>query len=447
MSVVISVLLVLVMLGVLSTAHELGHFFVAKLLKVKAYEVSIFVGPVLFKWHRNGVDYSIRCIPIGAYVRFSEIDDEGKPVESDDPSLLINQPRWRRLIIAVAGPLVNLFLGMLIFFVFSLATGYTPLNVGVAEEGSQLYGQEYTPGDKICAIDGRSVYTSDELSIYLQMKGELDPVVLTLKSEKTGEKYDVTLTPAITRYPRIGITRMGDEFSDKEGWELVETWNEETPVLKKGDVLLSIDGHSTKDSEDASNYLSECKEGEMVHVVYLREGLEGEQEGDVKVFGVDTVNALGTNLEEHEVRSFKEFLGAAEYSLKMPLSILRMTGVVISNAFKGEVEAYKVVSGPVGVVNVVDTVVSSEDVGTGIKVSTLVMLAGMISVALTISNLLPLPGLDGSQIIILVVEMVIGRRLPRKAENIITIVGFFVLIGLVILAFASDIAKIIFEGW
>ena len=74
-------------------------FWTACLLKIKVYEVSIFVGPRLFHWKRKGVEYSIRAVPLGAYVRFTDIDEEGKPVESDAPELLINNPRWKGLLL------------------------------------------------------------------------------------------------------------------------------------------------------------------------------------------------------------------------------------------------------------------------------------------------------------------------------------------------------------
>ena len=72
----------------------------------------------------------------------------------------------------------------------------------------------------------------------------------------------------------------------------------------------------------------------------------------------------------------------------------------------------------------------------------LIVICGIISIGLTFTNLLPIPGLDGVQIILIVVEMVIGRRLSKKAENVINVVGFFLLIALVIFAFASDIIRI-----
>ena len=123
MNIVVSILVVIVVLGVIATVHELAHFFVARLLKIKAFEVSIFVGPKLIKWKRNDVDFSIRLIPVGAYVRFSEVDEQGYVVESDDPALLVNQPRFKRLLVSIAGPLVNLILGIAIFFAMFWATG------------------------------------------------------------------------------------------------------------------------------------------------------------------------------------------------------------------------------------------------------------------------------------------------------------------------------------
>ena len=115
MSIVRSIIVVILMLGVLATLHELGHFWIAKLLKIKVFEVSIFVGPKLLKWKHKDVDFSLRMIPIGAYVRFSEIDQDGYVVDSKDPDLLVNQPRFKRLLVSLAGPAMNLLLGIFIF--------------------------------------------------------------------------------------------------------------------------------------------------------------------------------------------------------------------------------------------------------------------------------------------------------------------------------------------
>ena len=128
MSIVRSIIFVILMLGVLATLHELGHFWVARLLKIRVFEVSLFVGPKLLSWKHNDVNFSIRLIPVGAYVRFTEVDEQGYVVESKDPDLLVNQPRFKRLLVSVAGPLVNLLLGIFIFAMLFVFTGYTTPN-------------------------------------------------------------------------------------------------------------------------------------------------------------------------------------------------------------------------------------------------------------------------------------------------------------------------------
>ena len=72
----LSIIICILGLGILAAVHEIGHFIVARLLKIKVYELSVFVGPKLFSWKRKDIEYYIRLIPLGAYVRFSEIDDE-----------------------------------------------------------------------------------------------------------------------------------------------------------------------------------------------------------------------------------------------------------------------------------------------------------------------------------------------------------------------------------
>ncbi|MCQ2465975.1 MAG: RIP metalloprotease RseP [Clostridia bacterium] len=448
MTVFISILAVLVILGVLATAHELGHFFVARLFGVTVYEVSIFVGPTLFKWKHKGVEYSLRCIPLGAYVRFSEIDENGNELNSKDPHNLLNQPRWKRLIISLAGPCVNLILGVIIFMIYYSVSGFITLNLLETYEGSQLYSQQYEVGDEIVAVDNKRIFTEDELYIYLDLKPTDEETVLTLKSQKTGEKYDVHLVPEKSRKVLMGLTRLAELDPKHNGWEIVgvdEFQNNGNPVLEYGDFLVSIDDISVANESEVLDYLATKVEGDTVHVKFYRDDVE--MEGDIVLAAVDTINPLGIVLERVDMKENKDFFGVLETSFKMPLSIFHMTGMVISEAISGKVEIYNIVSGPVGVVNAVDTVVSNQRADTGIKITTLIMLAGMISVGLSITNMLPLPGLDGFQLIVLIIEMVIGRKMPEKGEKIIAVIGFFVLLLLVILAFASDIAKIVIEGW
>ena len=444
MTVFISILAVVLMLGIFAAAHELGHFFVARLFKVKAYEVSVFLGPALFKWRRKDVDYSIRCIPVGAYVRFNDFDNEGNPVVSDDPALLINQPRWKRLIIALAGPFVNFLLGIIIFSAFFCVTGYETLKLGATEEGLQMYGLDYEIGDTVVAVDGHKVFTSADFVLYFDFKDAGEPTVLTIRSKETGKKHDITLNPEVSERGLIGITRNQTLDPETSGWVVSGNSNPASD-LKAGDIVTAVNGIAIADYEALDDFFKNTKEGDIVEVTYIRDGKEIKEE--IPLVGGTYVNGMGITLLPEKVTGVKSFFSTVYNGIKTPFSVINMTKMVISHAISGEVKAYQVISGPIGVVNIVDNVVAEEKTSTTLKLSTLVTLAAFVTVALSISNMLPLPGLDGAQIIILLVEMVIGRKLPQKIENMITVIGFFVMILLLLLAFASDITKIVVEGW
>lgn len=441
-----SIVVVIVMLGILVTIHELGHFWIACLLKIKAFEVSIFVGPRLIHWTRKGVDYSIRMIPLGAYVRFSEIDENGEVVASDDPKLLINQPRWKRLIVAIAGPFMNVVLGIMIFAVLFWVTGFTSLDIGTAPEGSQLASQEYTMGDTIVAVNDHRIYTY--LDYYYATDNEVrrsDKLKLTLKSAETGKKYDVTLTPELKTRPMLGITTYKSTDNKYNGWEILsvdENQNKGKPVLKVGDYLIKVDGKAVAD-EDFQDFLDHLNEGDTMKLTFVRNGVTMEKDC-IKTM-ITYANDRGVRLIAYNVNSADRVFRAFGYAAKIPVSVIILSYKSISDVFAGKEEVYNMVSGPVGVTTVVNDVVGDVDDDIGEKIYTLVMICGIISIGLTFTNLLPIPGLDGVQIILIVVEMVIGRRLSKKAEGVINVVGFFLLIALVLFAFASDIIRIFAE--
>ncbi|MBP5261459.1 MAG: RIP metalloprotease RseP [Clostridiales bacterium] len=441
-----SILVVILLLGVLVTVHELGHYWVATALGIKAYEVSIFVGPKLLKWKHNDVDFSIRCIPFGAYVRFTEIDEEGHVVESDDPKLLINQPRWKRLLVALAGPVMNVILGVLIFILMYSFTSFNSLDIARTYEGSQLASQEYTLGDRILEINGNHVFTY--LDFYYELDTAASPdetVTLTLKSRETGEKYQVVLTPEISHRPMMGITTYQDTNNKYNGWEIVDVdknQNNGSPVLKSGDYLTHVNGKSVAD-EDFFDFLATLDDGDNIRLKFVRNGKE--MESDCAVTTLLYTNPRGVYCFAYKVDSVSSFFQACSYAVKMPITVANVSIKSIGDVFEGKEKVYNMVSGPVGVTTAVSDVVDDVDDTVGDKIYYVVLLCAIISIGLAFTNLLPIPGLDGIQILLIVVEMVIGRPLSKKAENVLNAVGFVMLLCLVIFAFASDIIRIIVE--
>lgn len=446
MNIVASIIFVLIMLGVLATLHELGHYWMARLLKVKVFEVSIFVGPKLLKWKHKDVDFALRMIPVGAYVRFTEIDEEGKAVESKDPDLLINQPRIKRLIVALAGPAMNLVLGILIFLIMFWTTGFTSTHIIKPEKGSQLaaYTEMVGDGDTIKAINGVNVYTSFDLIFELDSADPSQNLDVTIKSKDSGKNYTVTLEPVIKARPMLLITvenkLVTNEYNGWKVYSVSEEQNNGNPVIKPGDYVTHINGKSV-DEEDFEDFLYNITD-EVVTVTYVRDGEVHEDELVPKY--VDTVNSRGITLLNYKVNTAGRFFLALGYAAKMPASIMNISIRGIKDIIAGKVKAYNLVSGPIGITTMVNDVVADEQDTFADKAYVLIMLSAVISIALAFSNLLPIPGLDGIQIVFIVVEMVIGRRLSDKAEARLTVVGFIFIVLLLIFAFVSDILRIIF---
>lgn len=447
-----SIVIAIIMLGVLVTIHELGHFWVARLLKIKAYEVSIFVGPKLVDWRRNDVEYSIRALPFGAYVRFNDFDENGNVVESDDPSLLVNQPRWKRLIVALAGPFMNLLLGVIIFSVLFSIAGYATLEVGAVRTGSQLETaclSEEIPfeiGDTIVAVNGERVMTAYDY-MYEVDRGvpQNEPCTLTLRSRSTGDLYDVELVPVIEERAMIGIVHYPDIDGKYHGWEVAEVspyQNNGDPILEVGDYLTHVDGVSVED-EGFEDYIDNLTTGDSMTLTYIRNGVEYNEECAKTI--IAWANDRGPILYSYAVEDFTTFVKALKTAFAMPYTIINLSIKSIGEVFRGQEEVYNMVSGPIGMTTVVSDYVDDVDDSLYEKAVNIIQMAGIISIGLMFTNLLPIPGLDGNQLILIIFEMIMGRKLSKKSENAINAVGFVLLIGLVLFAFASDIIRIILD--
>ena len=434
------------MLGVLATLHELGHFWVARLLKIKVYEVSIFVGPKLLSWKHKDVNFTIRLIPVGAYVRFNEIDEEGYVVQSDDPALLVNQPRYKRLIVSLAGPFMNLLLGFLIFFVMFWATGFVSTDIGKPIDGTQIseVASEYTVGDTITKINGNRIYSSYDLSFELDSADPASVMTVTLKSKETHKTYDIELTPVVRNRAMLLITvETTTTNNEYNGWHVYSVdpeQNNNNPVLQAGDYVTHVNGISVAD-EGFDDFIYNVTD-EVLTVTYVRDGVTSDAEIAPKY--VETATARGISLTAYKIDSPAHFAYALGYAAKMPATIGNITVRGIKDIIAGKEKAYNLVSGPIGITTMVNDVVKDEQDTVGDKIYVLIMLSAVISIALAFSNLLPIPGLDGIQIIFIVVEMVIGHKLSEKSERILTVVGFVMIILLLIFAFISDILRIIF---
>lgn len=434
----VGILTGILLLSVLMFIHELGHYITGRLLGFHIIEFSLFMGPVLLSKtsKKTGIKYSLKLLPIGASVRFEGEEGMGEEA-SNDPNAFNNKEKWKRAVVIATGPIVNIVAGILALFLLFSAVGFTTTTVGEVAENSQAAAAGFQLNDRIVSINGSPVWTSVDYFLELGFVKENKPVpVKFVRTGTDGKKETIikTLTPVKKETYRLGITTNIDSTNKK--WNIVQVDPESNggkPVLQAGDLILAINGVSSENYEKASSQIS-GSEGKPVSILISRDGNEM------------TVTSTPSIYEYYSSRGLrfygeKTIGGALTESFKYSASIVKLTFKSIGKIFTGEIAAKDSLSGPVGVVDIVSTVVTGKTPITE-KLANLVWMFALISLNLGIFNLLPIPALDGSHLLLIAVEAIRRKRLSQKVENVIVIIGFLLIIGLALLGLVFDIMRI-----
>ena len=209
-----------VVFGIIIMVHELGHFIAAKCMGVKVNEFSIGMGPKLFKFGKKETQYSLRLFPIGGYCAMEGEDSAGggevklntDAASAEEPEMPDSPPKpdprafhqkkvWRRMIIILAGPAMNLVLGFVLligYFGFCMLPDengkvqFSSTTVSLLKEDAPSYQTGLRPGDTILKVDGKTVFTDRDLAMLLQ--NDEDGVFnMTVRREVDGKEQKVKL--------------------------------------------------------------------------------------------------------------------------------------------------------------------------------------------------------------------------------------------------------------
>ena len=255
-----SVLYFLLLVAVLVVIHELGHFVAAKLLDVKVLRFSIGYGRPLVRVRGRETEYQIGVFPLGGYVRILGVEGDA-PDPRDARRSFASRPLWQRLVIVFAGPVANLILPVVIYFVFFAGHSELPASViGDVMDGDAAARAGIEPGDSVIAIDGDGVRYWEDVEHKVQASAGKE---LHFKLERNGKPVEHWVVPvertmrkrdgAAVTEGYIGITRA--PFVP-----VVGVLDDQSPAwaagLRTGDLMISVGGHPVTNWSDVTKRLA-----------------------------------------------------------------------------------------------------------------------------------------------------------------------------------------------
>jgi len=439
-SVLQNIFWLLVLLGVMILIHEMGHFWAARLFNVRIDVFSFGFGPRLFGFRRGETDYRFSAILFGGYVKMA--GEQPGDEESADPRAFLQKPRWQRLIIAFAGPAMNIVLSI------GLLTGLFMVKYQhVVEPGGAVVGHvvKDSPadragvkaGDKIVQFEGQKNPTWDDITRREVVSPQQN---LSVSLERGGKLFPVTVTPLLD--DRIGVATSGwEESSEILTQEVSPGMPAEAAGIKPGDVLYAIDGQPIHSRFKLQEVIA-SKAGDPINLEYIRNGAHQTVSIKPVMSGVDGKPHFMIGVAPMpKLNVVTERLSLPD-AFQESIRENKDNATVIVGFLKGLAErrmSPKAVDGPIGIARISGRAAQ-------LGASVFLTLMATVSLNLAIFNLLPIPILDGGVILMLLVEMLIGRDLSLQVKEGVMKVGFVFLMAIVVFVLYNDISKVFTRG-
>jgi len=430
--------------------QEKRHFMVAKMFKIQVETFSVGFGPRLFgrKWGQT--DYRVSAIPLGGYVKLGG-DESNAPIEGESaPDIPEHErfdlrPRWQRVLVALAGPVMNVITALSIPLAGALMYGVpmapapviSSMAVGGASEAAGLHR-----GDRIVAFNGIEHPKWDTIrGDALLSPGQPLPVVV----ERNGQRVQLQITPVARTEDgeTAGFLDFLPDYGDVP--VVVREVTPDSPAseagLQVGDQLIAIAGQPVRSSEQVTQYISDHK-GQSITLTIKRGGSQSDITATARKLP-DGKERLGFGPTEDVPQISVGLAGATKYAFESNIEILRLTGKALGQFFTGQRSARNTLSGPVGIYKAAST--SVERYGWGGLFTTLAFL----SLNLGIFNLLPIPVLDGGAIFLLLIEgalATVGLTLSLRVRDRIQQVGFVMVLLLMVFVITNDVLKTFSRG-
>lgn len=446
-----------VAVGLLVTVHEFGHFWVARRLGFKVLRFSVGFGKPLVSWHwgRDPVEYCIAPIPLGGYVKMLD-EREGPVPDADLPRAFTRRPVYQRVLVLLAGPGFNFLFAIVVLAGMLWASGVTDVLpvVGEVTAGSIAAQAGLKSGDRILSLNGARVDSQRQLTFKLldAMSGNGVANLQVASPKGPDHEVDLQIANPVTRRtltePTGLFSGLGFQLWSPTVQAVLGRVTPGGPAasagLKAGDRILSIDGRQVSFADLVAAITPHP--GEKLEITYQR----GQK---IATVSLTTASAMSAGKRVGRIEA--EVEGVTPSASSFPPGMLReeSLGPLAALGYASQriwamtaLQAHlfwRMLLGDVSLQNLSGPIAIAEYAGQSASAgaSSFLEFLVLISLSLGFLNLLPIPILDGGQIVYQLIEWVKGGPLSDRAQALGQQVGIALLVLLMGVAIFNDIAR------
>ena len=368
-----------IILSLLVLVHEFGHFITAKKSGIKVEEFGLGIPPRVYGKKFGETLYSLNLLPLGGFVKLFGEDTIDEDIENH-PDSYASKPWYKRFIVITAGVFMNLVLAVFIYYIFFIFNNFQSFSLPIIYEHNFRFGEIV----------------------------KNDSVIMGISDDSNLNDYDINLGDSIVNINGININSIEDVRDVLNSSENID----------KGIATIIVKDTNNKYDKEYN-----------IETITLEDG--------VVVLGVYLGSTLNINYSSNVQKALSGFMHTYNMFTYSVGSMYHLISTSIKNSDIQMVS--QGVSGPVGIYNVVGSIVNHSDQDIFLS---LLDFTALLSISLAFINMLPIPALDGGRLIFIIIEVLRGgKKLNRELEAKIHGVGMLLLLGLFVLITAKDLLQ------
>lgn len=419
---IVTIITFILVFGILVLVHEYGHYYFAKRAGILVREFSIGMGPKIWWKRKNGTTYTVRILPVGGYVRLAGNDDEDEEELRPGTPVTLQLNDQDEVVTINASGKSTLFQGI-------------PLQLVASDLTDGLWIKGYVNGDE----DNLKQYPVNHDAVVIEHDGtavQIAPRDVQFRSASLPARMMTNFAGPMNNFILslivfiiLGFTLAGVPTNSNQVGKVNSGSVAAQAGLKAGDQIIRVNNTQVKNWTDLSANLSD-KPGQRVRVTYVRNNHQKTvtlvpktvKQGKQKVGQIGIIEQERTGFKDRLLFGWQQFVQAGTL-------IFAVLGHMFTHGF-----SLNDLGGPVAIY-------AGTSQATALGFNGVLNFLALLSINLGIVNLLPIPALDGGKLLLNIIEAVIRRPIPEKAEGIVTMIGFMILLILMILVTWNDIQR------